>query len=480
MVDRDSSFDKIGKTPDVFRLILLIQIITIVPFLLITKLDRNNELFIQFIILPISGYLVTIYLLESNKLGEANFKNNKFWIYTIFIRILILFLPIGLSDDIYRYLWEGHLQHQGVNPYLFSPDSPELIGHRTNWWERVNNPDIQSPYPPLAQLIFLVVTFVTTDLSLLVIIFRIMMVIFDLGIIVIIKRLLVILKLPERRIMIYAWSPLVLFEISGNAHVDVVAIFFLLLSIFFILRLPHFQHYQIYSGISLALAFLVKFFPIVILPFLIMKWGIKGILSFLGTVLTFTLFYFESGINPLYPEGLMIFAKYFRFNESIFRVYRHFLLHQFNIEKADMVARTHYIIVMLVISFWILILFYYNQKKSKALTDVNLSITNSIRSYQLIIFSALLLGPDIQPWYLLWLLPFTVLFFDWAIITMSVTVLLSYQIYPEYDKNQIWQENHWILLAEYVIIYTILATRFMKRFVKKSPNIENTHSEFNV
>ncbi|MHA2099831.1 MAG: hypothetical protein ACW99A_14230, partial [Candidatus Kariarchaeaceae archaeon] len=194
-----------GNNIDGFRLSLLIHIISIVPFLLITKLDRNSTLFIQFLILPLAGYLLTIYILESGRLEEINFNNNKFWIYTILIRFLILFLPVGLSDDIYRYLWEGHLQHQGVNPYLFSPDSPDLINHRTNWWDRVNHPDIQSPYPPFAQIIFFVVTFVTTDLSTLIIIFRVLMISFDIAIIVIIKRLLIIFNLPEKRIIIYAW-----------------------------------------------------------------------------------------------------------------------------------------------------------------------------------------------------------------------------------------------------------------------------------
>jgi hypothetical protein len=375
---------------------------------------------------------------------------------------------VGLSDDIYRYLWEGHLQHQGVNPYLFSPDSPDLINHRTNWWDRVNHPDIQSPYPPFAQIIFFVVTFVTTDLSTLIIIFRVLMISFDIAIIVIIKRLLIIFNLPEKRIIIYAWSPLVLFEISGNAHIEVVAIFFLLLSVFFILKSPQLQRYQIYSGISLALAFLVKFFPIVIFPFLFLKWGIKGLLSFLGTVFVFTLFYIESDINPLYPEGLMIFAKYFRFNESIFRVYRHFLLHSFNFENADMVARTHYIWVMLFISFLCILYFYYHRTEAKDISDNREYVKDSLRAYQIIVFLALLLGPDVQPWYLLWLLPFTLILFDVAIITLSVTVLLSYQIYPEYNQNHIWSEDPLILLVEYSMVYLILISKFWKRYLLSS------------
>lgn len=436
----------------------MLQFITIVPFLIITRLDRSKITFIQFIILPILGYALTIYILENTKkFSNVAFNRNYFWFYTIIIRIVILSLPIGLSDDIYRYLWDGHLQHENVNPYIFSPSSTELIDYRTHWWNRVNNPEIKTPYPPFAQILFFGITSISSDINLLILIFRIVMILFDIGIIVIIQRLLKIYKIPERRIILYAWSPLVLFEISGNAHVDIVASFFMLLSVYFILQSSEFEHFKTYSGISLAMAFLTKFFPIVILPFLILKWGIKGIVGFIGTILLISLIYIDSNLNPIYPEGLRIFVKYFNFNESIFRVYRHFLLHSFNIQDADTVARTHYIIIMFTVSFLILLYFYGNLLKSIESSNIKEYIGNSVKSYQFLVLLALLLGPDIQPWYLLWLLPFSTIFVNWVIILFSVTVLLSYQIYPQYDDTQVWKENHLLLLVEYFLVYAILA-----------------------
>ena len=58
---------------------------------------------------------------------------------------------------------------------------------------------------------------------------------------------------------------------------------------------------------------------------------------------------------------------------------------------------------------------------------------------------------------------FSVILFDWAIIIFSLSVILSYQIYPEYANSHIWKENHLILLIEYSVVYAIL----MKRVVKK-------------
>jgi 4-amino-4-deoxy-L-arabinose transferase-like glycosyltransferase len=284
----------------------------------------------------------------------------------------------------------------------------------------------------------------------------------DIAIILIIKRLISIFEMPQKRVIIYAWSPLVIFEISGNSHLDVMAVFFLLLSVLLILMSSDSKRYRFYSGVSLALGFLVKFFPIVMLPFLIMKWGIRGLLGFIGTTMTCTLLYIESGVNPLYPEGLRIFREYFRFNESGFRVYRYFLSNSLNIQDADMVARDHYIAIMIVLS--LIIVIYYNYNQIKAIETINMteSVIDSIKSYQIIVLFALLLGPDVQPWYLLWLLPFTLFHLDWAIISFSVTVLLSYQIYPEYARTHIWKESHLILLLEYVFVYLILVINIVK------------------
>ena len=41
-------------------------------------------------------------------------------------RVAMLASPIVLSDDAYRYLWEGKIQRAGFNPYKYAPDAPKL------------------------------------------------------------------------------------------------------------------------------------------------------------------------------------------------------------------------------------------------------------------------------------------------------------------------------------------------------------------
>ena len=76
------------------------------------------------------------------------------WGFAILFRVVLLPCVPFLSDDIYRYLWDGHVQLAGINPYLYPPDAPELESIRTAWHARINNPSISTIYPPFAQMVF--------------------------------------------------------------------------------------------------------------------------------------------------------------------------------------------------------------------------------------------------------------------------------------------------------------------------------------
>ena len=73
--------------------------------------------------------------------------------FAILFRIALLFSKPSLSDDIHRYIWEGYLQTEGVNPYSFAPQAPELVPLRNDLWAAVNNKDASAIYPPLIQMI---------------------------------------------------------------------------------------------------------------------------------------------------------------------------------------------------------------------------------------------------------------------------------------------------------------------------------------
>ncbi|MAT23871.1 MAG: hypothetical protein CMN31_07445 [Sandaracinus sp.] len=73
---------------------------------------------------------------------------------TLLAGLPLAFAPGALSDDLYRYLWDARVAASGVDPYLYAPSAPELAPLRDAVWARVNNPDVPTIYPPVAQAIF--------------------------------------------------------------------------------------------------------------------------------------------------------------------------------------------------------------------------------------------------------------------------------------------------------------------------------------
>jgi hypothetical protein len=47
-------------------------------------------------------------------------------IFAVLFRVGLLFSAPYLSDDIYRYVWDGKVQAAGVNPYRYIPADPAL------------------------------------------------------------------------------------------------------------------------------------------------------------------------------------------------------------------------------------------------------------------------------------------------------------------------------------------------------------------
>ena len=71
-------------------------------------------------------------------------------------RLSVLWVTPGfLSDDIYRYVWDGLVQQAGINPYHYPPEAPELGFLRDETiFPMINRKSALTIYPPAAQLFF--------------------------------------------------------------------------------------------------------------------------------------------------------------------------------------------------------------------------------------------------------------------------------------------------------------------------------------
>ena len=165
-----------------------------------------------------------------------------------------------LSSDVYRYVWDGHVQAAGINPYRYVPEADELSGLRDDKiYPNINREDKEwrSPYPPVAQIVFLAIARIG---PLSVTAFKAAMSSFDLITILLLMLVLARSGIDPARAIIFAWHPLVIFEGAHSGHVDSVYIAFLALSM-----LTWSSRKHALTGVSLALATLVKLYPALLL-----------------------------------------------------------------------------------------------------------------------------------------------------------------------------------------------------------------------
>ncbi len=219
------------------------------------------------------------------------FSTRLMWGLAILFRVLLLLTSPSLSDDVYRYLWDGHVSANGVSPYAFPIDSPELdyLDHPVR--AQANNTWMASPYLPAAQWAF---TGLAVLFPLKPIFMQMTMVLFDLGSAWLLARLLAAAELPARRLLLYLWNPLVIVEIAHGAHLDAWMVLLTLLAITTLFN-PPFSRQRAWpaSPLFLALATLTKIVPVLLLPIFFWLWSWRQ-----------RLFYGLVSIGLLLPSGL--------------------------------------------------------------------------------------------------------------------------------------------------------------------------------
>jgi len=210
--------------------------------------------------------------------------------FAALFRLSILFAPPYLSDDIYRYVWDGRVQAAGINPYRYIPADGELVPLRDQTiYPKINRRDYaHTIYPPGAQIIY----FFSTRVSERVTWMKTVMVGFEALAIWALLQLLTSFNLPLQRVLIFAWQPLLVWEISGSGHVEAAAIAFVVLAL-----LARRRHWYAVAGAALAGATLVKLFPIILLPALYRRWGWKMPLAFGLTMIIAYLPYLRVGVK---------------------------------------------------------------------------------------------------------------------------------------------------------------------------------------
>ncbi|MEE2778329.1 MAG: hypothetical protein VYE73_16370 [Acidobacteriota bacterium] len=237
------------------------------------------------------------------------------------LRVLLLPLPLSLSDDAYRYLWDGSVVRAGVNPYAVAPNDESLTTLRDGVWERLPHRDVETVYPPLSLMLFSVAGLFPLPILAL----KLMLVCADLGCCWLLLRLAAARGLATVGVLAYAWNPLAVLETAGMGHVDALGLPLVVLATM-ILDSAYRSGGRAVLGLGptlraaalVAAAVLVKLVPVLVVPAFARLSGRR--VAFVAAVSGIVAAAFVPFLVPLggVPPGLVTYAVSWEFNGPLF------------------------------------------------------------------------------------------------------------------------------------------------------------------
>jgi hypothetical protein len=246
----------------------------------------------------------------------------------ILFRLTAFTAPVALSEDVYRFLWDGTLVLSGDNPFTQLPCFYEVNqwygqGLSSELYAQLNSPKYYSVYPPVVQYCSALVVFLSEgDISVAIDVFRALFLSFELLSFFVLLRILDKLKVSRSAAFLYFLNPLVIIEISGNLHFEGVVVMFLLLSFWLLL-----QSRALGAVASLTAAALTKLNPLMFFPSLL--WIIGGWKRMLIAKLLFMALFIAAFIpffSPVFWEHLSnsldLYFRNFEFNAGLYFLIR--------------------------------------------------------------------------------------------------------------------------------------------------------------
>lgn len=204
-------------------------------------------------------YLVAVWLILTQPVNRFTFP------IILAVAIACRLVPLAarpyLSSDIYRYVWDGIVQHAHISPYRYIPADAHLAFLRAphqHIFNNINRRDYaHTIYPPAAQALFYLVTWISPTVRFM----KIVMVLLEGVTLYALVALLREMGLRREQALLYAWCPLLIWEIAGSGHIDSAVIAFVALAL-----LARYRRQPVATGVFLAIAILLKFYPAVLFP----------------------------------------------------------------------------------------------------------------------------------------------------------------------------------------------------------------------
>lgn len=348
-------------------------------------------------------------------------------------RLALVAGPPLLSDDVFRYVWEGRIQAHGGNPYrwLDRPEAERWTPLRDAVWERVNHKDYTAIYPPLWQLAARAVTTVHGSVAAM----KVFLIACEVMTWLLLARLLARRQLPRERLLVAAWSPLALVEIAGSGHNEPLG---MLLFTAALLALEGGRTAS--AAVAATLAFLAKLVP----GLLALPWArrFRPMHLVWGVLLVALAFLPYAPARRGLLRTLLGYGEHWRFNETLFAVLG---------TAPPALAAGLAFALLLVLGGWL-------ARRSLEPATASLAMASAW----------LLLMPSVLPWYALWLLPPLVLVDAAGALAFTGTVALAYLVYPGWLAGGPWQVGWPVRALEYGVPLAIQAWVLARRGSKQA------------
>lgn len=317
------------------------------------------------------------------------------------------------SDDLYRYVWEGRIQLEGLNPYSVAPADSCTLHLRDEVWSGINHKEYPTIYGPLAQLVFKLSALVSgTVLGM-----KIIILLFDLATLVLLWIILSSYKRRSNELLLYALHPITLYSFGIEGHLECMVLFFLVAGF-----LSYRQRWYALLFISLGAAVAIKMTALMFLPLFIQKKTIRYLPFFVIPLLAAIPYGLD--ITTLFTV-MVKFGAQFRFNGFVYTI-------------ADLCTSGTAALLISVVLFagiygWH---FFLTPDPVRASAHVGIAF--------------LLTSPTAHPWYFTIVAVVVVLYPVRSWILLSATVGLSWLVSFRYWLRGVWRENLLYFFMEYI------------------------------
>lgn len=333
-------------------------------------------------------------------------------------RFVLVLPPVPLSDDLYRYLWDGRVANAGIDPFRWPPAAEELAGLRDEAvWPLINHPDVPTIYPPFAQLCFRALAALSDDPRGA----RVLAVVADLVTSALLAWLLRRRGRAFSLVVAHAWCPLAILETGRGGHIDAVGVA-LLIGALAVLSAAAAAGRAVGAGLLLGCSTLVKPVAIVLAPVLLSRRNTHRGALVVGVLAAMFLWIPYAGEGEKIAQGFLTYAEHWEFNDALYSP----------VVAAGVTPRRARLLLAACLALSIVI------AARRARDPVSAAGPT--------IFTLFVCSPTVHPWYGLWLAAFLPLLPRWTqsgLATFCALLPISYATAWQHAASGIWKEPVW-------------------------------------